>query len=143
MKIVDQFYQCSVSVPSSVFPEEVMTWQLRCYVQIFFRSSGEQVVLMSDLGCEMSWFVPQRLELLATQIAKEFQLNPDRLIWIEHDPAGIGTLDSSNLGTELSQVLFQWEGGKARNPQWYDLSAEMVIALKQEMWAKEQPRERV
>lgn len=136
MKNVDQFYQCSVKAPSYLSGEEVVTWQLRCYVQIFFRSSGEQIVLISDLGCEMSWFVPQRLELLATQIVKEFKLDPDRLIWIEHDPAGIGTLDSSNLSTELSQVLFQWQEGRASNPQWYDLSLDMVTALRHEIWAK-------
>lgn len=136
MKNVDQFYQCSVKAPSYLSTEETVTWQLRCYVQIFFRSSGEQIVLISDLGCEMSWFVPQRLELLATQIVKEFKLDPDRLIWIEHDPAGIGALDSSNLSTELSQVLFQWQEGRASNPQWYDLSLDMVTALRHEIWAK-------
>ncbi len=136
MKNVDQFYQCSVTAPSYLPGEETVIWQLRCYVQIFFRSSGEQIVLISDLGCEMSWFVPQRLELLATQIAKEFKLDTDRLIWIEHDPAGIGTLDSSNLSTELSQVLFQWQAGKASNPQWYDLNPDTVTALRHEIWAK-------
>lgn len=133
MKNVDQFYQCKVSSPSYLPEKEAVTWQLRCYLQIFLDRSGEQMVLISDLGCEISWFIPHRLELLATQIVQEFGLDTDRLIWIEHNPAGVGTLDSSNLATELSQVLFHWEHGKASNPQWYDLSAEMVKTLTQKM----------
>ena len=129
MKNVDQFYQCEVSAPSYLPGKEPVTWQLRCYLQIFLGSSGEQIVLISDLGCEISWFIPRRLELLATQIVQEFNLDPDRLIWIEHDPTGTGALDSHNLDTELSQVLFHWEGGKASNPQWYNLSPKIIKTL--------------
>jgi hypothetical protein len=130
---IDRFYQCSVAGQGYLSPQDIAIWQLRCHLRIFFLSSGEQIVLISDLGCEISWFVPHRLELLATQIVADFHLNPDRLIWIEHDPAGTEMLDKTALGIELSQVIFQWQDGKATNPQWYDLSPQIIAVLRREM----------
>jgi len=130
---IDRFYQCSVAGQSYLSPKDTTIWQLRCHLRIFFHNSGEQIVLISDLGCEISWFVPHRLELLATQIVKDLQLDADRLIWIEHDPAGTEMLDKTPLGIELSQVIFQWQDGKATNPQWYDLSPELIAVLRREM----------
>ncbi|HEY9644264.1 MAG TPA: hypothetical protein V6C57_27465 [Coleofasciculaceae cyanobacterium] len=123
MKIVDQAYQCNVPGENSA------TWTIRCHLRIFQQHSGQQIVIMSDLGCETSWFIPYKLEQLATQIVKEFQLNPDRLVWIEHDLFYAGR----SSGTKFSQVLFQWKAGKAINPQWYSLSDEWGAASIGEM----------
>jgi hypothetical protein len=109
MKTVDQLYQCHIAGQNSGI------WTVQCYLQIFHQQSGQQIVIVSDMSCETGWFIPYKLEQLASQILKEFQLNPDRLVWIEHDLFYAG----QSSCTKFSQVLFQWKDGKATNPQWY------------------------
>ncbi|CAN1212258.1 Thioesterase [Tumidithrix helvetica PCC 7403] len=124
MKIVDRPYQCNV------LGETFGLWQLQCHLRIFRMHSGQHVVVVSDRNCEIGWFIPYKLEQLATRIVQEFQLNPDRLVWIEHD------LDYANrqICTEFSQVLFQWNDGKASDPQWHAIEDESIAWL-----VKEQP----
>ncbi|MBM0743988.1 hypothetical protein JOY44_20590 [Phormidium sp. CLA17] len=123
MKIVDQSYQCVV--PGQNFG----TWHLRCYLQIFRSKRGQDIVVVSDMGCETGWFFPYKIEQLAIQIVQKFQLNPDRLVWIEHCPADIDRPKCSGF----SQVSFQWKAGKATNPQWQAIDAELAATLKEEM----------
>jgi hypothetical protein len=122
MKIVDCFYQCNV------LGQTFGLWQLQCHLRIFRLNSGQHVVIVADRNCEVGWFIPHKLEQLATQIVQEFELNTDRLIWIEHD------LDYVNrqVGSEFSQVLFTWNQNKAFEPQWNDLDDESVAWLVKE-----------
>jgi hypothetical protein len=114
MKTVDQLYQCNV------LGQNAGIWTLRCHLRIVQQHSGQQIVILSDMGCETGWFIPYKLEQLATQIVQEFQLNPDRLVWIEHDLFYASRLSC----TKFSQILFHWQNGRATNPQWYPLSDE-------------------
>jgi hypothetical protein len=122
MKIVDQSYQCTV--PGQDFG----TWQLHCYLQIFHSSLGQHIVMVSDMGCETGWFFPYKIEQLANQIVQKFQLDCDRLIWIEHCPSDT----SRPKYNGFSQVSFQWQAGKATNPQWHPIDEHLVEVLRQE-----------
>jgi hypothetical protein len=119
MKIVDQIYQCTV--PGQDFG----TWQLRCYLRIFQSKFEQHIVVVSDTSCETGWFFPYKIEQLAIRIVQKFQLNSDRLIWIEHCPADICRPKSSGF----SQVFFEWEDGQAKNPQWRTIDNELVAGL--------------
>lgn len=119
MKIVDQPYQCTVSGGN------FGTWQLQCYLQIFDSTPGQQIVVVSDIGCKTGWFFSYKIEQLANQIVQKFQLERDRLVWIEHCPADIRRPKCSGF----SQVSFQWQGGKAINPQWQTLDKKLTATL--------------
>lgn len=123
MKIVEQPYQCTVP------GENFGIWQLQCYLQIFDAKHGQQIVIVSDMGCETGWFFPYKIEQLANKIVQKFQLERDRLIWIEHCPADTSRPKCSGF----SQVSFQWHEGKAANPQWRPIDEKLAATLNEEL----------
>ncbi|KGF72208.1 hypothetical protein DO97_11195 [Neosynechococcus sphagnicola sy1] len=123
MRIVDQLYQCNVP------GQDGYVWQLHCHLRIFQQHPGHKIVMVSDRGCETGWFIPYKLEQLATRIVQDFQLNPDRLTWIEHDPNDGSRQDC----IEFSQVVFQWQDGKATDPQWRAIDDQLAALIIGEM----------
>jgi hypothetical protein len=119
MKNINLFYQCHVAGQDS----EV--WQLQCHLRIIYQSFGQQIVIVSPQNCEIGWFMPSQTEKLATQIIRDFQLNPSRLTWIEHDQ----NYASRESCTEYSEITFQWKQAIATNPHWQAISNELVGCL--------------
>jgi hypothetical protein len=122
MKTVDCHYQCIV------LGQTISFWQLQCHLRIFRLNSGQHVVVTAERNCEVGWFIPRKIEQLATRIVEEFELNTDRLIWIEHDLDH----DTRPIGSEFSQVMFQWSQNKASEPKWNPLDDESVAWLVKE-----------
>ena len=119
MKNINLFYQCHVSGQDSTI------WQLQCHLRIIYHQFGQQIVIVSPQNCEIGWFIPSQIEKLATQIIQDFQLNPNRLTWIEHDH----NYDSRQICTEYSEVTFKWQQLNATNAQWHSISNELVSSL--------------
>jgi hypothetical protein len=122
MKIVDQSYRWTV--PGQDFG----MGQLQCYLRIFHSTLGQYIVMVSDMGSRTGWFFSYKIEQVASQIVQKFQLNPDRLIWIEHCPASTNRPKCKGF----SQVSFQWQAGKATNPEWQAVDDGTVAALLEE-----------
>ncbi len=114
MKIVDQIYCCLM--PGQLFG----IWQLQCHLRIFQPHPEVQTVMITDMGFEMGWFIPYVVERLIEQVVNEFQLNPEKLIWIEHYTPHF----KKPTCTDFSQVTFDWEDGRVSNPQWAAISSE-------------------
>lgn len=119
MKIVDQIYHCQM--PGQVFG----VWQLQCHLRIFQPHSEVQTVLVTDMGFEMGWFIPYLIEKLIDQIVREFDLDPAKLIWIEHYTPAF----RKPSHVDFSQVTFDWHNGQATNPQWNAIAPEAAKAL--------------
>jgi hypothetical protein len=111
MKELNLFYQCHVT------GRESSIWQLQCHLRIIHQF-GRQIAIASPQNCEIGWFIPAQVEKLVTQIVQDFELNPDRLTWVEHDP----NYASRQTGSEYSEIEFQWHQRIATNPQWRSLS---------------------
>ncbi len=122
MKIVDQFY-------TSQMPAQVSgTWQLQCHLRIFRAHTNVHTVLISDMGFELGWFNPCVIEKMVDQIVQAFQLNPAKLVWLEYYASDARTPDNA----AFSQVAFEWQHGKATNPQWLDIAPDVAQALTSE-----------
>lgn len=119
MKITDQIYHCQL--PGQVFG----VWQLQCHLRIYQPHTEVQTVIITDLGLEMNWFIPYRVEDLIDQVVKEFHLDPAKLIWIEHYSPGFRKPTCANF----SQITFEWQDGRATNPQWTAIAPETAQAL--------------
>jgi hypothetical protein len=119
MKVFEQFYECPVTVQESAI------WQLKCHLRIIDREFGQQIAIVSVQNCEIGWFVPSQLEQLATHIVRMFQLDPDRLTWIERDPH----YASRPINTEYSEVSFDWHQGIATNPKWKAIANKSVESI--------------
>ena len=119
MKNFNSFYQCHV------LGQDSMIWQLQCHLHIIYQDSGQQIAIIAVQNCDISWFIPTMLEKLATQIVKDFHLNPDHLIWIQHDQ----NYNSRQINTEYSEITFHWNQGVASHPQWEALNSELIESL--------------
>lgn len=119
MKITDQTYHCQL--PGQVFG----VWQLQCRLRIFQPHPQVRTVMITDMGLEMNWFIPYRVETLVDQIVHEFYLNPADLIWIEHYTSSFKRPTCANF----NQVTFEWQNGCATNPRWRSITAETAQAL--------------
>ena len=122
MKVFEQFYECPVTGHESAI------WQLKCHLRIIYQQFGQQIVIVSVQNCEVGWFIPSQLEQLATHIVRTFQLDPDRLLWIERDPH----YASRPINTEYSEISFDWHQGIATNPQWKAIANASVESLSDE-----------
>jgi hypothetical protein len=96
-------------------------WQLQCHLRIISHQFGHQTAIVSPQNCEVGWFIPSQITTLATQIVQDFQLNSDRLVWIERDPH----FHDRPICSEYSEVKFEWNQGIASNPQWKSVYSEM------------------
>ncbi|MGA7938031.1 MAG: hypothetical protein WCA35_31065 [Kovacikia sp.] len=119
MKVIDQIYYCQM-------PGQVSgTWQLQCHLRIFRSHTNVHTVMITDMGFEIGWFNPSIIEKLVDQIVQEFQLDPAKLVWIEHYASDYRELSVA----DFSQVVFEWRKGKATNPQWLSIAPEVALAL--------------
>ena len=119
MQVFEQFYECPVTGHESAI------WQLKCHLRIIHHQFGQQFAIVSVQNCEIGWFIPFQLEQLATHIVRTFQLDPDRLTWIERDPH----YASRPISTEYSEVSFTWYQGVATNPQWKAITNESIESI--------------
>jgi len=124
MKNIDRLYQCHV------FGQETDIWQLQCHLRIIYQQFGQQIAIVSPQNCEIGWFIASKTAKLATQIVREFQLNPECLIWIERDPH----YASRPIGSEYSEVRFEWHQAIAFNPQWHSISHEEMELMIGNHW---------
>lgn len=108
-------------MPSQVFG----TWQLQCYLRIFQARTKVNTVVISDMGFELGWFNPSVIERLVNQIVQEFNLDPSKLVWLEHYSSDYRELSVA----DFSQVAFEWQNGKATNPQWISIEPSVAQAL--------------
>lgn len=118
MKIVDQFYTCKMP------GQESCTWQLHCNLRIFQARTNVHTVMIADTGFEIGWFNPYVVERLVNQVVHEFQLDPAKLVWLEYYSS-----DDRTSTPTFSQVAFEWQNGKATNPQWLSIAPEVAQAL--------------
>ncbi|XGW00130.1 MAG: hypothetical protein ACAF41_14490 [Leptolyngbya sp. BL-A-14] len=125
MKIIDQFYTCKMPGPGSC------TWQLHCHLRIFRARTNVHTVMIADTGFEIGWFNPDVIERLVNQVVHEFELDPAKLVWLEYYPSNDRTSTPAYRTSTptFSQVAFEWQNGKATNPQWLSIAPEVAQAL--------------
>ena len=126
MKKFDFFY------PYHVAGQESSIWQLQCHLRIL-QQFGRQIAIASPQNCEIGWFIPAQIEKLVTQIVRDFELNLDHFTWVEHDP----NYTNQKIGTEYSEIEFQWHQGIVTNPQWRSLSDDIKLLIGEPFFAGE------
>lgn len=119
MQTIDQIY------PIELTNQVLGVWKLKCRLRILQPHIDVQIVMISDMGFEMGWFIPSLVENLVDQVVQEFHLEPAKLIWIEDYTSGSQPL----TGTDFSQVTFEWHNGKAMHPRWSAMTPESVQQL--------------
>ncbi len=119
MKHIDQIY--SYDLPGQVFGN----WQIQFRLRIYFPHPEQQTVIISDASSTTGWFIPYKVEYLANLIVKQFRLNPDLVVWIEHYSKNV----RKPTCAEFSHVQFNWQDGIATAPAWSPLAPEIVTIM--------------
>jgi hypothetical protein len=78
MKIIDPVYRCNVQ------NQILGNWKLRCCLYICFSHPEQQTVIISNLRLESGQFASFLIDHLVKQIIKDFKLDPNITLWIEH-----------------------------------------------------------
>lgn len=87
-----------------------------CNVDVYRREDEQYVIVATELAANPGTSVTNRCEIIATMIAKHFDIPSDRLIFIEQ----YNRTSFRDLGELPGQALikFTWAKGKASHPEW-------------------------
>lgn len=129
MQQFNMFYQCHVT------SQESGIWQLQCHLHIIHLFE-QQIVIVSPQNCEVGWFITSQIEQLATQIVRDFNLDPSCLTWIEHD----AHYTSRAIATKYSEIEFQWHERVAKNPRWKGIADYLIEDLIDSVFTRPQIR---
>jgi hypothetical protein len=64
---------------------------------------------------------------VATKVAEEFNIDPQRMLWVEYYPESkYGVADEHTIPERLEAVEFTWFEGKAVKPKWRELEPPLL-----------------
>ena len=88
------------------------------------------IVVVSDVpGSKMS--VRSATSHIVTLVAKEFNIDPHRMLWIEYYPENKYGVDGKHVISEkFDAVEFTWHEGKAIQPKWRTLKPPLLDEIK-------------
>jgi hypothetical protein len=107
----------------------------RCRLRVFNLERGEHgsltylrpvVVIAADLpGEKMS--VRSCAGHIATRAVEVFEIDPPRMLWVEHCPEKTyGIQNRRRIGERFELVEFVWHEGRAIQPKWRPLKAPLL-----------------
>ncbi len=68
---------------------------------------------------------------IATEVAKQFSIDPDRMLWVEYYPQVTYGKDNNHVIPEkYDAVEFTWHGDKALDPKWRALEPPLLGMVK-------------
>ena len=112
----------------------------KCRLRIFDLTRGQTgklphlrpfIIVASDVA-DSRMTVKSCVSHLATSVVKEFQLDPQRMIFVEHYPSQRYGLDNENTIPERYEAVdFEWHEGKALYPRWRTLKPPLLDLVKQ------------
>ena len=119
----------------------------RCHLRIFDLSKHERenlamlkpfVVVVSDLPYDGPSIkrvtVKSCASHIATSVVKEFNLDPQRMVFIEYYPeTSYGLNKEHTIAEKYELVEFTWHGQKALHPAWKPLAPPLLETLKEIM----------
>jgi hypothetical protein len=111
----------------------------KCRLRIYNRSKGETnavaflkpfIVVVSDLP-ESKMSIRSCAGHIATKVTQEFNIDPDRMVWIEFYPRiTYGTHEERTIPEQYVAVDFMWYKEKAINPRWRQLKPPIFDIIK-------------
>lgn len=88
------------------------------------------IVVVSDVA-ESNVSVRSCTSHIATMVAKEFDIGPNRMLWVEYYPENIYGADAEHIIPEkFDAVEFTWHEDKAIQPKWRTLKPPLLDTIK-------------
>jgi len=105
-----------------------------CRLRIFDLKRGSRgglahlrpiIAIVSDVP-ESGMSVKSCTSHIATNVVRDFQIDPDRMVWVEYDPGRTyGPGGDRIIPDKYERVDFVWHDGKAIQPKWRHLKPDM------------------
>jgi len=112
----------------------------KCRLKIFDLSKGSKkglahirplIVIVSDIP-DSSMSVRSCSSHISTMVAKEFDIDPSRMLFIEYyPPASYGENKENVIAERFEAVDFTWHGDKALEPTYRKLTSLMLETVKE------------
>ncbi|MTJ46636.1 hypothetical protein [Dolichospermum sp. UHCC 0259] len=96
-----------------IFKEIFGTEKYQHKLRIYSPYPQLQIVIFSKIRAKTGFLTIKEIENLATLVVKEFALNINSVVWIEHD---FSQCDLS--AAAFSLITFDWDYRQAANPSW-------------------------
>lgn len=95
------------------------------------RDAEQTVVILTELPDNRGMSVTNAAEELATQVRREFGLDPDQTRWIEHYPERETSVHQRphRESATYDEIIYTWEDYQASEPEWRRLAEEEIEIL--------------
>jgi hypothetical protein len=91
------------------------------------------IVIAADIA-ESRMSVRSCVSHIATSVAKEFKIDPQRMLFLEYYPeATYGRENEKHIPERYDAVDFQWHGDKALHPKWRSVRPPLLDLLRELM----------
>ncbi len=101
----------------------------QCRLRVF-EQGDRAVVLATALPDQPGPSITEVAEVLATQVAEQYSLDPEQIVWIEHYPEAQRPEFGGELpGGTFDLVEFTWEDSQAQRAVWSPLTREEVEVM--------------
>ena len=98
-----------------------------CGLKIITKKDKTVVILTELYDSNPGSSVTSWIDKLATGLIREFEIEPEKLILIEHNPDRKSSLEF--FKETFDMVSFEWDGEKLINPSWKRITKEEVDNL--------------
>lgn len=101
----------------------------KCRIRVY-DEPVHTVVIASDLGSGSGTSVTNAAEDIASKVCSVYDINPQRMTWVEHYPRRGEYPDTFDLVEFTILPRTQWQGGKVvSSPSWSPLTKKKVAAM--------------
>lgn len=105
----------------------------KCRLRIFDRREGEPVTILRPYIIVVSDVSDSKMSVrscaghIATTVAQEFNIDPNRMIWIEYYPViRYGKHNEYRIAEQFVAVDFSWHDGRAIHPKWRQINPPLL-----------------
>jgi hypothetical protein len=98
-----------------------------CGLKIIAKNEKTIVIITELYDSNPGSSVTSWIDKLATELIRKFEIDPEKLILIEHNPDRKSSLEF--FKETFDKVNLDWDGTKFMNPVWERISKEQVFNL--------------
>lgn len=110
-----------------------------CRLRIYDLKKGDEkglahlrpiIIVVSDVP-ESTMSVKSCAGHIATSVTRDYDIDPNRMVWIEYCPASTyGVRQENTIPERYEAVEFVWHDGKALHPKWRPLNPQLLNIVK-------------
>ncbi len=123
----------TVRGPFDYNPDRWSNRMSSCYLRVYQLPNRIALVIATELAANMGPSITNSAEALATQVVREYGLDPEKTHFVEHydrrKDGSYGAAVKEFDDESYDFVSFTWEDGRAGHAKWKPASKEIIEVL--------------